>query len=442
MAELSVKKVAELLGTRSLSNSPVLGFEVDSRKILPGFVFWALQGELVDGHDFLEEVCFKGAVLAVVSKSYDKEISGLELIRVDNVLESLHKVASHRMEIGNMRCIAVTGSVGKTTTKEFIATILEGAFSVGKTPGNANSQVGLPLGILNMKGSPEIFVAEMGMSQKGEIESLLSIAPPDIAVVTKVALAHAINFPGGLEEVAMAKAEILLHSKTKKSFLNDQVRSFAAFQNIKGHKPIFYGVDGQDAVLLKTEEGFAIRTLEGMTREFSLPFKALHLAENFLAAALVARELGMEWDSIFERAKYLTSYKMRFEKVEKDGIIYINDAYNANPESMKAALENLPSPAAGRNVIAVLGEMRELGIFSKKAHEEVGQIASLHADVLFCLEGDALYMSEEFIKSGRPSFYFSSLPELKIALMNYIQRGDVVLLKASNSLKMWKILDS
>lgn len=442
MDAITVSKIAELLGRSSLSDRQILGFEADSRKILPGFVFFALQGETVDGHDFLEDVRLKGAALAVVSKSYVGKVPGLELIYVDNVLESLHKIASYRMEIGNMRCVAVTGSVGKTTTKEFIATILEGAFSVGKTPGNANSQVGLPLGILNMKGTPEIFVAEMGMSQKGEIAALLSIAPPDIAVVTKVALAHALYFPGGLEDVAAAKAEILLHPKTKKSFLHAQVGSFVAFQNIKTHQPIFYGLNGQDAMLLKKEGGFAIRTLEGVTKEFSLPFTALHLAENFLAAALVARELGMEWESIFERAKYLSSYKMRFEKIEKNGVTYINDAYNANPESMKAALENLPSPRTGRNTIAALGEMRELGIFSKKSHQEVGQIAAQHADVLFCLEGDALYMAEEFAKSGRPAFYFTSILELKKALHEYIQDGDVVLLKASNSLKMWQVLDS
>ena len=441
MEELSVRKIAELLGSSSLSNRTVLGFETDSRKILPGFVFFALQGESVDGHDFLNEVHLRGASLAIASKNYRGEISGLELIRVDNVLEALHKVASYRVQAGNMRCVAVTGSVGKTTTKEFIATILDGAFSVGKTPGNANSQVGLPLGVLNMKGAPDIFIAEMGMSQKGEIATLLSVVPPDIAVVTKVALAHALYFPGGLEEVAQAKAEILLHSKTKKSFLNAQVASFAAFQNIKNHQPVFYGVNGKDAILLKKGSGFLIQTLEGETREFSLPFNALHLAENFLAAALVAREFGMEWEAIFERARYLTSYKMRFEKIERNGVTYINDAYNANPDSMKAALENLPKPIQGRKVVAALGEMRELGIFSKKAHQEVGQLASLHVDVLFCLEGDARFMAEEFAKSGRPSFYFSSLLDLKNALLSHIQEGDVVLLKASNSLKMWQVLD-
>ena len=124
-----------------------------------------------------------------------------------------------------------------------------------------------------------------------------------------------------------------------------------------------------------------------------------------------------------------------------EAVTYVNDAYNANPESMKAALENLASPLPGRKVIATLGEMRELGLFSKKSHQEIGQVAALHADVLFCLEGDAPYMAEEFAKSGRPSFYFSSLLELKTALLDYIQAGDVVLLKAFNSLKMWQVLE-
>ncbi len=440
----SVAELACLLGGNSVSALPISGFAVDSRKVAPGSIFFALKGDKLDGHDFLSEVALQGAVAAVVSQEYQGEVDGLELIKVEDVLASLHKLAALQVKIKKMRCVAVTGSVGKTTTKEFIATILEGAFSVGKTPGNANSQVGLPLSLLNMTDAPDIFVAELGMSQKGEIAALLPIICPEIVVVTKVALAHALYFPGGLEEVAEAKAEILGHPDTKKIFLNEQVASFAAFKQKQEVMPIFYGwgeeKEGKQVSLLAKENSFVIKTEEGSSREFTLPFSASHLGENFLAAALVAKEFGMDLESIIENAKKLTPYKMRFEKMEKQGVFYINDSYNANPASMKAALENLPKPHLGGKVIAVLGEMKELGIFTEKAHREMGEVASLHANMLFCLGEQCVYMLEEFRKSGKTGFHYFSLDALQEDLKKYVNQGDVVLIKGSNSLKMWQLL--
>ncbi len=436
--------IATLLGCVGRCSSPVISFEVDSRKIVPGSLFFALKGENVDGHTFLEDAVSRGALAAVVSKEYKGEVRGLELIRVENVLASLHYLAALQVKQKNMRCIAVTGSVGKTTTKEFIATILQGHFSVGKTPGNANSQVGLPLSLLNMADTPEVFVAEVGMSQKGEIAALLPIISPEIVVVTKVALAHALYFPDGLEGVAQAKAEILGHPNTKKVFLNSQVAAFKAFQKQHSVNPVFYGFEKtekvHDAAIFFKDQAFFIETPEGVSSPFPLPFTATHFAENFLAAALVARELGLGLDAIIERAQFLAPYKMRFEKIEKDGVLYLNDSYNANPASMKAALENLPKPLEGGKVIAVLGEMKELGVFSKQAHIEVGHIASIHADILFCLGSDCLEMLQEFRKSKKFGFYGSSLQELKDELARYINKGDVVLIKGSNSLKMWELL--
>ncbi|MES2200304.1 MAG: UDP-N-acetylmuramoyl-tripeptide--D-alanyl-D-alanine ligase [Chlamydiota bacterium] len=443
MIRKRLEEVAKILGKTLVSEKVVEGFAVDSRKVAPGSMFFALKGEKVDGHDFLREVRDGGAICAVVDKGYKGTVEGLPLIFVDHVLSSLQELAKFKMLEQKTRCIGITGSVGKTTTKEFMATLLEGSFKVEKTPGNENSQVGVPLSILHTKGEPEVFIAEMGMSQKGEIASLVSMIPPEIAVVTQVSLAHALYFPKGLEEVAEAKGEILSHFSTKKVFLNAQVSPFAAFYRRETPSMIFYGKEeGEvDVGVIFTDSGYRIRTKEGVTREFVLPFTAKHLVDNFLGAALVARELGVSWEDIFLRAANLKAYKMRFEKVEKEGVVYINDSYNANPASMKAALENMPKPELGGRVIAALGHMGELGVFSVEAHKEIGEIASLYADLLFCIGVDTSYMVEGFMKSGKTALQFSCFQEFKDALKKEIRQKDVVLVKASNSLKLWRVLD-
>ncbi len=421
MASTSLRQLGMILGSEIFPDFPIRGFATDSRLVAPGFVFFALKGERVDGHDFLEEIAKKGAICAVVSKTFTKQIPGLYLIQVDDVMEALHKLAKWKLSQEKFKaCIGVTGSVGKTTTKEYIATLLEGAFQVRKTPGNANSQVGVPLSILNLEEGGGVFVIEMGMSGKGNITNLVDLVPPDLVVVTKIALAHALFFPGGIEEIAEAKAEILSHPHTKKAFINIQAQQFKAFQKEEGPEKVFYDLSNT---------------------EVQIPFGETHLAENFLAAALVAQELGMSLEQIAEQAKKLKAFDRRFEKIEKEGVLYINDSYNANPESVKAALHNLPKPEEGKKTVAVLGEMRELGSFSQKAHQEIGKIASEKADILLCLAGDCSYMAEEFLLSGKPAYYFQSLKDLQKVLHSHVEKGDVVLVKASKSLKMWEVLE-
>lgn len=438
MLDKTVEEIASLLGKNIDSRKVVKGFAVDSRKVGPGFLFFALKGEKVDGHSFLEEIRDKGAVCAVIDKNYEGEVEGLDLIFVEDVLYSLKFLAGKKALDQKIRCIGITGSVGKTTTKEFLSTLLEGSFKLGKTPGNENSQVGVPLSILHEKEDVELFIAEMGMSRKGEIASLVAMMPPEIALVTQVALAHALYFPGGVEEVAEAKAEIL--SKfTKKAFLHAQTKPFSAFH--KSSLPLtFYGKD-TDSKVIQTEDGYRIQIGKELSSPFTLPFTATHLIDNFLGAVLVARELGVSFEEILSRVSNLKPYKMRFERVEKDDVIYINDSYNASPASMKAALENIPKPLVGGKVIAALGHMGELGSFSKRSHEEVGRIAALHADVLLCVGDDTDHMAESFAKSGKVALRYGSFEEFKKALKELISPKDVVLIKASNSLRLWRVLE-
>jgi UDP-N-acetylmuramoyl-tripeptide--D-alanyl-D-alanine ligase len=343
-----------------------------------------------------------------------------------------------------MRVIGVTGSVGKTTTKEFIATLLEGKFRVGKTPGNANSQVGIPLTILNSEGNEEVFVMEMGMSMPHEIEKLIGIAPPEVCIITKIALAHAAFFPDGLEGIAAAKAEILSHPITRLAILNHQVLSFKAFRQVDCSKMTFgleEDANGCDFVLCRENGNFYVKEKGERTFTFALPFAASHLCENFMGAAAVARSLGMTWSEIVAQAQKLTVYKRRFETVEKEGIIFVNDSYNANSISMKAALSNLPVPAAGKKRIAVLGAMKELGVYTEQSHYEVAKIALSHIDHLLCLGEECITMVDLFQKEGRPVEHFLEFDSIKTRVFELAEKGDVVLIKGANSKKLWQILE-
>lgn len=433
-----VSELAKLQGKASKNESEIRGFATDSRKVVPGDLFFALRGETFDGHHFLSEAKERGAVAAVVDRAVSE--AGLDTLFVDDVLRFLHTLAKIRVSEGKARRVAVTGSSGKTTVKEFLCHLLEESFVVGKTPGNENSQVGVPLSILRQEES-EIFVAEMGMSRKGEIASLVDLFPPEIAIVTSIAPAHAAFFPRGVEEIAEAKAEILQNPGLQHAFISAEACSFPAISRELLCKRTTYGKGGDIEAIAQEDGSYRIRFREGDSEPFFLPFSAKHLIDNFVVAAAVAKDLGVEEEIIVSRAKTLRPYSMRFETTVRNGITYVNDAYNANPGSMRAALENLPRPGNGGRVIAALGCMGELGNFAETLHLELGAKAGLHADLLFCIGEYSDRMESEFRKSGKPAFRFTDWQELRNALRETAREGDVVLVKASNSAKLWRVLE-
>jgi UDP-N-acetylmuramoyl-tripeptide--D-alanyl-D-alanine ligase len=442
MAVLDLAQIAQWLECQGAFAGQISGYRQDSRAVQLGDLFFAIKGETVDGHDYLGEVAARGGAAAVVSREYSGEEYGLQLLRVASVTGALHQLAKTVHALRLVRVIGVTGSVGKTTTKEFIVTLLEGKFRVAKTPGNANSQVGIPLSVLNAAGSEEVFVMEMGMSFPGEITKLVAIAPPEVALVTKVALAHAAHFTDGLEGIARAKMEILSHPATRIGILNCQAAGFSAAMRGSCLK-MTYGIEEEGCDFILQNEGDCITVIEkeGRSPPFSLPFSATHLQENILGAVAVARAMGMQWSEILPQLPKLTLFMRRFERVERDGIIFINDSYNANPTSMQAALANLPSPQPGKKRIGVLGAMKELGSFEDEGHREVAHAALGTLDHLLCLGEECLAMVEVFEKAGRPVEHFLELAPMKRRLYALVQEGDVVLLKGSNSKKLWLVLE-
>ncbi|MBM3207852.1 MAG: UDP-N-acetylmuramoyl-tripeptide--D-alanyl-D-alanine ligase [Chlamydiae bacterium] len=426
------------------SNMPIKGFAVDSRKVESGFVFFALQGNKTDGHNYIEVAIKNGAIACVVSKQFEFSSSDALIIRVEDPLVALQSLARDFLSKQNKKIVAITGSVGKTTTKEFCYTLLSSKYKVFKTPGNANSQIGLPLSVLNHGNFEEdILIFEMGMSSYGQIEVLVQIAPPDLAVITRIAPAHIEHFEKGLEGIAEAKMEILSSDKTQHAVINEQVETFDVFKKNKGKNFIRYStLESSSADFkLKKDKGFVRVENQNTFYDLSPNFEESHFLENLLAAIAVARFFNVSWNQIGEAVKKLHFLEKRFERIIRNEVTFINDSYNANPDSMKAALANLPKPSLGAKSIAILGHMVELGSLSEIYHEEVGRFASTYVDILICYGDKSLPIKEGFDLSGKPSRFFNCLSELNQFLKKELQPGDVVLIKASNSVSLWKLMD-
>jgi UDP-N-acetylmuramoyl-tripeptide--D-alanyl-D-alanine ligase len=443
---MPLRVVHRLLGPFSrYLEKPVTGFAVDSRKLRPGDLFFALPGAVSDGHKYLQDILALGASGAVIRADYTGPLPNhLPVVRVEDPLRALQRLAQERVREVGAKVVAVTGSIGKTTTKEFIHTLLSVEHRVTETAENYNSQIGMSLSLMNsIKGDEEWLVVEMGMSNESEIRRLIDIVPPDIAVITMVALVHMENF-NTLADIARAKAEIFESHRTTWNLYNADT-SHADVLSSSGHgRKRAFSTKGDPSAFWSLDIGDGSVILHEGGEEIILPcplFPARHIYENMLAAIAVARTAGMEWDAIEEALPLLRLPKRRLEKKRYQGIWFINDSYNAAEPSMVSALEVLSGHAPSRR-IAVLGQMRELKNFSEECHRRVGQKALGTADSLYCLGAECGPMIDVWKGAGRPCFWTTSLDELTERLHKDLQNGDVVLLKGSRSNELWKVVDS
>ena len=412
----SLRKIANWLGLECDRHLPIVSFAIDSREVEKGSIFFALSGEKVHGHDFLQEVSRKGAFAAVVESDYRGENFGLVLFYVDDVVRALQDVARKALLERKTRVIGITGSIGKTTTKEFLYEVLRTKFRVEKTVGNRNTQRTLPLAILNAKGDEDFLILEMSMTAKGHIRNLVRMAPPEIVIITPIAYSHAYHFQD-LEEIASAKMEIFTV------------------------KTDFAVIHEKSADLRTVQEGcICEHVIYPQPLPFPSPFDETHLTENVSAAVLVGSYLGLTNEEMSLAARRLKPYEHRFEKKNIRGITFIDDAYNANSTSMIAALHNLPKPQLGKKTIAVLGSMGELGKFSEECHREVAEVALGRVDMLYCIGEEAKPMVEMFQTGGKPASFFTCYDELKENLHKVAVEGDVVLVKGSNFHKLWQVI--
>lgn len=444
MKPLSIKTIAHLLNQEADNLTQVQGVAVDSRDVKAGDLFFALPGNQRDGHEFLGEAAAKGAVGAIVKQNYHGPDHGLSLVRCPDTLLALQGIAKSLLSHSKAKVIAVTGSVGKTTTKEFIATLLKKRYRLYASPGNHNSQIGLPLTLLNNISLEEDFlVLEMGMTHPGDISKLLQIAPPTISVVTMIALVHACNFDS-LQEIARAKAEIFSHPSTQLGIFPLQSGIHAIFDQEGRCPKISFSTESAEAdfVLSETLRGMSIREYRGEPVLLpSLSVAGKHNQHNFLAAAVVARQVGLSWEEIIEQQAELQLPERRLEEIKKNGAIFINDSYNASEISVKAALNTLPMPAAGGKKIAVLGEMMELGKFSEQCHWAVGEHALKCVDLMLCFGEGCRPILSCWEKAGRHVVWAKEREQIVASLRQLLKPGDVVLLKGSRSKGVWKVLE-
>ncbi len=437
----SLKQMQSLINSSLLKDDVLItGFSVDTRLINKGDVFFALPGQKVDGHEFLNEAVQKGASCLVVQKNYSGPNFGIPVLAVDDTLSSLQLLGQRLLAKRNSKIVAITGSVGKTTTKDFLTTILKEKYKTWSTPGNANSQIGIPLSILNnTDGSEEILVIEMGMNEPSQIEKLVRIAPPDVAVLTHVSLTHAGNF-NSLRDIALEKAEIFKSTKTKIGIVNYDIEHINEILTIGSCRKLKFSVACRQADFYL--DHFTLHTLEYGFLHLNLPplFGKAHY-QNLTAAIGAATQFGISFEEISRAEKKLKLPEKRFEVIDKQGITFVNDSYNASEIAVKAAFESLPLPKNSGKTFAVIGEMLELGKFSIECHRRVGEMGLEHVDYMFVLGNECAPIYECWKENKKPVEWFLDRSLLAKALKSKVHSGDVVLLKGSRANLLWKILE-
>lgn len=422
-------------------NRTITGVEIDSRKIKPGDLFVAIPGERVDGHSFVADVLKKGAVAALAERRLE-EVEG-PYILVDSTVSAMGKLARFYRNFLDIKVVGITGSVGKTSTKEMIASVLSTKYQVLKTEGNFNNEIGLPLTIFRIEEQHEVAVLEMGISDFGEMHRLADMAQPDICVITNIGLCHLENLKTR-DGILKAKTESFSHMKEGgRVILNADDDKLSTIMSVNGSAPIFYGVQGR---ALCEPQIFASHItdhgLEGMEAKIHMPEEVLdvfipipgeHNVYNALAAAGVALVLGLSGEEIQTGIAQASTISGRTNMIRTKDMLVIDDCYNANPVSMRASL-NVLAKADGRK-IAVLGDMGELGADEKQLHYEVGEYAgTLPIDFLFCAGELSEYLANGAKKSN-PNLkihHYEKREAMTKALLDCVQPGDTILIKASH----------
>jgi UDP-N-acetylmuramoyl-tripeptide--D-alanyl-D-alanine ligase len=445
-----------------------VGYSIDSRTIRPGELFFAVKGEKMDGHDFAHQALAKGAIAAVVSKekffATTERVGADALVRpprtgasgamwpvfipVEDTLLALQVLAQAVRRLWARPLVAVTGSAGKTTTKEAIAHLLSVRLRVHKSEGNFNNHFGLPLMLLKLEPEHDIAVVELGMSHLGEITALAQIAQPNMGVVTNVAPVH-LEFFNSIDEIARAKYELVESLPSDgTAVLNADDPYVSRFgRDFKG-EVITYGVSPDatvraENVASRGENGSSFDVIAGDERiRAVLPLVGNHNIHNALAATAVAVKSGLSLAEAVNALSTLTPADKRGQVVRIGNITVINDCYNSNPKALAAMVDALAAMPAKRRIV-VAGEMLELGPQGEAMHRESGQhIAGKDIDVLVGVRGLAEHMVTAANEAGVDSKFFATPEDAGSWLAREARHGDVVLLKASRGVKLEKALET
>ena len=418
----------------------------DSRKAAPGCLFVPIVGERVDAHTFIPQVMEAGALATLSERVLDD--ADFPYILVESSLQAIKDIAEFYLEELEVPVVGITGSVGKTSTKEVIASVLKEKYRTLKTQGNFNNELGLPLTVFRLRPEDDIAVLEMGISDFGEMSRLAKIAKPDTAVITNIGTCHLENL-GDRDGVLKAKTEVLdFLQPCGHMVLNGDDDKLCTVTEHKGIRPVFFGLDPKfdvyaDEIVSRGLKGMSCRIHLGeKSFQVDIPMPGRHMIYNALAAAAVGRIYGLTTEQMKRGIESLQPVSGRFKMIETEKFLIVDDCYNANPMSMKASLDVLKD-GSGRRV-AILGDMGELGENEVQLHEEVGVHAgNCGIDVCICVGKLCSHMAKK-AQETNPSLKVIYEPDRESLLNNlsgYVQNGDTILVKASHFMKFEEIVE-
>lgn len=447
---------AELVGIVNgelLSGNPdgkITGVSIDSRKINEGDLFVAIVGERFDGHEFISQVFQKGAAACLIEKDIEP-VSDRAVIKVKDTRKALGDIAKRCREKFPVPIVAITGSVGKTSTKEMTASVLGVKYNILKTRENFNNEIGLPLTLLELDSFHQMGIVEMGTRNFGDISYLTSICKSDIAIITNIGVSHIERF-GSRQNILKAKLEILEGLKDEGVvILNGDDKLLYGLKGLLNYKTVFFGIEGENDYyaynIRKAGENGTYFDIKLGSREygFHVPVPGIHNVYCALAAIAAGIESGVPIESIIEGVSHYSPGNMRLNIVPGKGIKIINDVYNASPQSMEAAIEVLKDISGNQRTIAILGDMLEMGDWAFEAHKNVGKFAvSKNVDYIITVGENARGIFLGALYTGIPGervYNFECNTEANEFLSDFVHAGDVLLVKGSRGMKMEEIVN-
>lgn len=446
MKKLLLSEIAAAVGGTVNGEAEISGICIDSRLCGEGLLYIAIHGENFDGHNFTASALSNGATAAMIH--HDVDCDGL-FIRVDDTREAFLRLANRFRAMFNIPVVGLTGSVGKTTTKEMTWAVLSEKYNTIKTEGNLNNDIGLPRTLMRFEEDTQAAVIEMGMSNKGEISVLSKTAEPTVAIISNIGVSHMESL-GSRENICAAKLEILDGLREGCPIILNGDDPYLASAKIEGRPVIYYGINDKFCDFRATDvrqdddtTSFVINYGEGKTQAVTIPTIGIHNVYNALAAFATGMQLGVTPEQAAEGLKKYEPSGMRQRVKIVNSIRFIEDCYNASPDSQQAALRMLSTVQAKRK-IAVLGDMLELGSISEEAHRNAGLLAAKNKiDVLMTYGERSQATAEKAVECGVPVVKsFLDKNELADTLAAYLQEGDAILFKASRGMALEDVINS
>lgn len=472
MKHMSLREITLACGGTYYGNdaslsTEVTGVAIDSRKIEEGFLFIPIKGARVDGHDFIPQVMEKGALCTLSERVLPNACH--PYILVDSCEQAMKEIAQHYRTSLDIKVVGITGSVGKTSTKEMIASVLSQKYNVLKTAGNFNNEIGLPLTIFNIREEHEVAVLEMGINHFGEMHRLTKMAQPDVCVITNIGLCH-LEYLGDRDGILKAKTEMFDYMQPNaKIILNGDDDKLITVGEVKGSLPKFFGLSREHDAFATDIHSLSLKGtrctlhLGDNNLETTIPIPGEHMVYNALAGALVGQELGLTPDEIKAGIEALIPVSGRNNLIETESLLIIDDCYNANPVSMKASLDVLAT--ADTRKVAIMGDMYELGTDEKELLAGCGRhAAEKQIDVVICIGQLAKYMAEgatqivNAISMAEDSaaqqegagskhvtqsvvYHFNTKSDFFNEADTLLKKGDTILVKASHGMEFPEIVE-